>query len=323
MLNCILSHLAKTNSPIIPQRELTAFPQTELRHLRRQGILEECLPPTSIVLPLSRRRVSVRQTSDGWIGLDEDDLYFAPVALSPDDVKRWRVDVPHFVDWIRRENEIDGTGCEGGGQVIPIGTRDVLGIGRVEAHLALACTSAGDLTVRCQTLSPSSAVAMTIVLTPQHIPVSQPIRDSFQSRRLAVVSIWATSGATSPTIDWSALARPDIAQDTVVSPNTLRWRGREHKCDLTKSETVFLTSFLTTDEIDVHMIMHPREGAAVPGRYSASKGPRDHIHKFLNRLNRKLLEATPPIPFSYSLPRHRHVVIRLDAVEHTTNNPPR
>jgi hypothetical protein len=100
--------------------------------------------------------------------------------------------------------------------------------------------------------------------------------------------------------------------DGVYPPDTIVFCGRESQCNLTKREMAFLQLGIVERDIDVHRLMHVKDGLLWKERYLNAKSARDKISQFLSRLNTKLTSANPPLGCSFSLLRNANFVSRSD-----------
>lgn len=107
-------------------------------------------------------------------------------------------------------------------------------------------------------------------------------------------------------------------KDGVYPPNTVVWKGVEHRCDLTRREMDFLRCGLSNPEIDINTLMHRTSGLLWKSNYSKTKQQRDKVSAFLSRLSGKLYDASPRLNFHFSLVRDRDYVIRNDPVDPAT-----
>jgi hypothetical protein len=109
---------------------------------------------------------------------------------------------------------------------------------------------------------------------------------------------------------------PASRPDGCYGPRTVVYLGREHICDLTKAEMAFLDLALKEQDIDVHRMMHPKEGVVFKTRYvSDDEQKRNRISQFLSRLGKRLSKAKPPLRIHFSLPRGRDYVVRDDPAD--------
>lgn len=304
----MLSHLGRLESPILRYREIEAYTAREKRSLMRTGVLVES---TACSLCFRGRTLTVRQSSFGWCGIDEEDSFFAQVPLTEDDVRQYTIDVSRFVDLLRQQNEILGDDCGSDFGLISIGQRHVEGVGSADVYLSLANYDPDVFVARCRHLQRPTGTAKVVVLVPRPITLTATARNGFDSAGVVIASLWQAAESGSLAIDWhAAVTSTGTMRDGVLSARNIVYRGRTHTCDLTKSEMDFLSAYLATDEIDVHQLMHPRTGAIWRQRYRRERGPRQTISQFLSRLNRKLALAEPPVPISYSLARRRDAIVR-------------
>ena len=101
--------------------------------------------------------------------------------------------------------------------------------------------------------------------------------------------------------------------DGCYGARTIVYRGREHTCELTNRDRAFLDVALKEAEVDVHQLMHPRDGLLFKARYvNDDERKRNRISQFLTRLSKRLSNAKPPLRVHFSLPRSRDYVFRDD-----------
>ena len=172
-----------------------------------------------------------------------------------------------------------------------------------------------------------SRVAMTqtdsfLLLTPtrRHWRVwPQELRQRVRVVALETLLAVDNRGALVPSTSIDAILRPTVEggtpglrPDGVYPPRTIIFLGREHTCDLTPQHMSFLQLGLQNTEIDVHELMHPRDGLIFKQRYRRAPAQRNAISKLTSRVNERLLEASPPLRFTFSLARNDDVVVRHD-----------
>lgn len=105
---------------------------------------------------------------------------------------------------------------------------------------------------------------------------------------------------------------PPVRADGAYAPSKVVFLGREHECELSKREMTFINVALKDKDVDIHTLMHPKNGILWKQRYVAKKHNRDIISKFLSRLNKKLLFARPQLGFTFTLLRNQAYIHRED-----------
>jgi hypothetical protein len=98
--------------------------------------------------------------------------------------------------------------------------------------------------------------------------------------------------------------------DGVYDHNAIIWKGRSYRCDLKESEAAFLKIALVQSEIELTTLMDVRSGVIWKERYNGTEPQRKKIGQFKSRLEKALMNAQPPFPMNFTVPRGYDVIRR-------------
>jgi hypothetical protein len=91
---------------------------------------------------------------------------------------------------------------------------------------------------------------------------------------------------------------------------TVVFLGTEHDCDLTKQEGALLSLLIGQGETPITSLMYPTKSAVWRKTYRPTKQIRNQISGALARLNKALMNGTPPLPLRFSLVRSSDSIVR-------------
>jgi hypothetical protein len=96
----------------LQQRDLMQFHRREQKALERLGVLIRAADAETIPdprFPSSGHLVAVRKTVRGLYAVAcNGDEYIVPFPIKEDDIRQYSVSVPHLIEEIRKQNDIDG-----------------------------------------------------------------------------------------------------------------------------------------------------------------------------------------------------------------------
>jgi len=208
LLQAVLVLLDQIESPVILHSEAIAHGQGVLADLLSQGVLRKTANATEIPRPVRYGPgpdLIVRQTAQGLFGVADEDLYFDPVPLTDDDVRQYEISLPGFVESLRRENDIRGTGFHNDQGLIPLGQKTVPGHGAVDVYLSLPNGNEDAVIARCRRLATPSGNPCAALLTPCSLTLSTEARQILSSSCLFALSLMTVAAEGRLELNWRDL----------------------------------------------------------------------------------------------------------------------
>ena len=208
LLQAVLVLLDQIESPVILHSEAIAHGQGVLADLLSQGVLRKTANATEIPRPVRYGPgpdLIVRQTAQGLFGVADEDLYFDPVPLTDDDVRQYEISLPGFVESLRRENDIHGTGFHNDQGLIPLGQKTVPGHGAVDVYLSLPNGNEDAVIARCRRLATPSGNPCAALLTPCSLTLSTEARQILSSSCLFALSLMTVAAEGRLELNWRDL----------------------------------------------------------------------------------------------------------------------
>lgn len=96
-------------------------------------------------------------------------------------------------------------------------------------------------------------------------------------------------------------------------PRTIVFRGVEYDCPgLTSQQGSFLQATIRNAETPLEALMHRDGGAIWQQTYTGTQTQRDRITQVISRVNRRLLQCSPPLGISFSLRSGEDFITRID-----------
>lgn len=308
LLSAILERLHTTANPVLRLREIESHPEVERRREFDEGVLVEDQVPEIIPNPRklgSGEFVGVRETARGFEAVATGDEFFSPFLLEDCDVRQFRISLPALIGRLRSENAIDGTDMPADGGLITVGQKVLEGYGTIEVYCALPNDDPTEFAARCRGIRQLKGIKKIAVLVPRLAALTHSQRQILDNNNVILVPLIPLADRGTLAIDWNAvIAGPAAAlSDGIHAPDTLVWKGREHKRAMTRMDQSFLALAMDEQYLDVARVMNESENALWGEHFRNTKSQRDKISQFLLRVNNKLAKAKPPVPLSFSLKR--------------------
>jgi hypothetical protein len=308
LLSLIVERLHETGNPLLRLCEIDAYPREAKLQISVKRSLVEA--PRADEVPHPHRPgswVAVQETAKGYYGVAPGhDDFIEPVALSERDVRQFYVDVPNFVECIRSENSIQSDGLVADGNLFAVGQKDLDGFGVVDVYLSLVNDIPHEFAARCRGIRLARGVKAAVVLIPRPVALTNTHRQVLDTQGIILVPLLSAAEHNSLAVDWQrevVAASTAAIADGFHAPDTVVWKGNEHKCRLARREQNFVTMAIGKTFIEVSLVMHLGENALWKQRFHNDKSHRDTVSQFLSRLNRKLAGAKPVVPLEFSLKR--------------------
>ena len=287
--------------------------------LRPNGSVAESIPSDGLGASAPILQI-VRHADDDIVGVSEEG---DRIPLAKEQILIHQLDRHALAEAICRALKLEAvaTSTHASNQENLVGTYEQRGI-RNPVFLVIAVDdSAFEAAV---SVIPSGRAHPRVILVPMARRISPTLRQRIENQGACVLGlsdILTIAGGQLVALqrldETVALAFRTAAgeaprADGVYSQREIIWRGVGHECDLTVPQMEFLKLGLADAEIDIHKLMHPKNGVVWKERYQNSKGVRDKISQFVSRLNKALLGATPALGIAFSLRRDAHVISRTD-----------
>ena len=222
LLQTVLSLLDQVAAPVIQHCMVAHHPPEDLRRLLAEGILQETSRATEISRPQRYgpgTDLVVRETAHGIFGVVDGEDFCAPVALNDDDVRQYEVRLNGFVDKLRKENGIDGIGCQSDGGLIYVGERIVAGHGVVVVYLSLPNNDPDAVLARLKRLDAPGQRETVVLLTPRALPQSTEFRRLAAEDGVLAVSLMQVAATGGLCLDWEqCLGKPGPDGDPIPVP---------------------------------------------------------------------------------------------------------
>jgi flavin-binding protein dodecin len=149
--------------------------------------------------------VKVHDGPTGPLGVTEsEDFHYEPIPLTDEDTWEYPISLPHFVDGIRSDNGINGSGFDNDNGLIPLGTKAVGPSDPAWVYLSLPNGNEQAVLARCARLRVPNAQQKTFLLLPQGIAFSSEARRILRDSNVRALSLWEPAATGSLAVDWAA-----------------------------------------------------------------------------------------------------------------------
>ena len=221
-LQTVLSLLDQVTAPVVQHGMVAHHPPEALRLLVDEGMLRETSRATDILRPQRYgpgADLVVRETARGIFGVADGGDFCAPVALNEDDVRQYEVRLSGLVEKIRKENGIDGTGCQSDGGLVYVGERVVAGHGVVVVYLSLPNNNPDAVLARLKRLDAPGTRGTVALLTPRALPQSTEFRRLAVEDGVIAVSLMQVAATGGLSLDWErCLGAPGSTEEPTAVP---------------------------------------------------------------------------------------------------------
>lgn len=305
-------HLLET--PTIWHSEARRYPNDQLTALMHLGILTMVPePPNEGPSPRDGSWVGFSKTSRGWFAVAaEDDEFFESFPLTEEDIRLYEVDTLRVAEKIRADNEITGNGFTLAHGLVPLGEKQVTGLGVIDVSLSLPNSNLEEFSTRCLTLRRYSGIERVAVLVPVPVVLPPATRSLLDGRDVALIPLLPSTDNGHLKVNWTIVTGSKAARkpDGVRSARLVVVCGVEYRCDLTKREMDFLNLAFAQEEVEIETIWNRKDGVLWKSKFVNEKSNRDKVAKFISNLNKKLNKTQPSFPFFFMMPRGRRVITR-------------
>lgn len=205
LLQTVLSLLDQVAAPVIQDGMVAHYPPEDLRGLVAEGILRETSRATQILRPQRHgpgADLVVRETAQGIFGVADEGDFCAPVPLNEDDVRQYDVRLNGIVEKLRKENGIDGTGCQCDGGLVSVGELIVVGHGVVAVYLSLPNNNPDAVLARLKRLDAPGRRGTVALLTPRALPQLTEFRRLAAEDGIVAVSLMQVAATGGLRLDW-------------------------------------------------------------------------------------------------------------------------
>jgi len=205
LLQTVLSLLDQVAAPVVQHGMVSHHPSEAIQLLVAEGVLRETSRATEIPRPGRYgpgADLVVRETELGISGVADEDDYCAPVALNEDDVRQYEVRFAGLVAKLRKDNGIDGTGCQSDGGLVYVGERVVKGHGVVAMYLSLPNNNPDAVLARLKRLDTPDRRGTVALLTPRALPQSTELRRLAAEDDVIAVSLMPVAVTGGLSLDW-------------------------------------------------------------------------------------------------------------------------
>lgn len=222
LLQAVLSLLDQVASPVVQHSMVAHHPPEDLRLMVAEGVLKETSRATEISRPKRYgpgADLVVRETARGIFGVADGEDFCAPVALNVNDVRQYEVRLSGLVEKLRKENGIDGTGCQSDGGLVYVGERVVAGHGAVVVYLSLPNNNPDAVVARLKRLDAPGRRGTVALLTPRALPQSTEFRRLASEDGIIAVSLMPVAATGVVSLDWErCLGAPESTEEPTAVP---------------------------------------------------------------------------------------------------------
>ncbi len=222
LLQAVLSLLDQVASPVVQHSMVAHHPPEALRLMVAEGVLKETSRATEIPRPQRYgpgADLVVRETARGIFGVTDGEDFCAPVALNVNDVQQYEVRLSGLVEKLRKENGIDGTGCQSDGGLVYVGERVVAGHGAVAVYLSLPNNNPDAVVARLKRLDAPGRRGTVALLTPRALPQSTEFRRLASEDGIIAVSLMPVAATGVVSLDWErCLGAPESTEEPTAVP---------------------------------------------------------------------------------------------------------
>lgn len=253
LLQRLFDRVDRIESATISHTTAISYSAEALAELVSNGILGQRFRAAKIPRPTrfgAGDDLDVRETSQGIFGVADVDDFIEPLPLIEDDRSLYPISLPHLVDAIRKDNNIDGTGCRNDGGLISIGQKSIAGVGSVGVHLSLPNSSEDSVMARCRRLVPIAGDGWIALLTPGALDLFREDLGILTSSRIVTISLMGAAGKGHLKVNWDEAFR----RDDPVSSDGVAVVGRDLERLIQGEEHVGIVKAATYLELSIEHI---------------------------------------------------------------------